>query len=99
MIIDSHVHTHYSHGDSEVFKIVLEAIKKNIDDIGFSEHFHYDFFSALGLPTIGGNEVNGTLFDNFKRYYDSAIKARDDFKDKINVRVGVEVDFLESKAV
>ena len=98
MIIDSHVHTHYSHGDSEVCRIVTEAIKKDIDDIGFSEHFHYDFFSDLGLPTVGGREVNGTLFDNFKLYYNAVIKAMDDFKDKINIRVGAEVDFLESRA-
>lgn len=97
MIIDSHVHTHYSHGDCEIYKVASEAIERKMDGVGFSEHFHYDFFSDLGLPTVAGNKVEGTSFDNFKRYYNAAKKAKDDFGDKIKVGVGVEVDFLGSK--
>ena len=95
MIVDSHVHTHYCHGNSEVYRVVLEAIKKNIDNLGFSEHFHYDFFSDLGLPTIAGNKVTGTLLKDFKKYYDTVKVAKNDFKDKIKIRVGVEVDYLK----
>jgi len=52
MMIDSHIHTHYSHGSSEVFEIVEYAIRQGITNIGFSEHYHYNFFKELGLPTI-----------------------------------------------
>jgi len=97
MLIDSHVHTHYSHGDSEVNKVVRDAIQKELDGIGFSEHFHYDFFSDLGLPTVGGREVKGTNFENFKVYYNTVEKAREEYKDQLRILLGVEVDYLESK--
>lgn len=98
MIIDSHVHTHYSHGDSEVYRMVMEAIKRQIQNLGFSEHFHYDYMTDLGRPTVGGKPVDGTLFDDFKLYYRAVEQAKLDFADKIDIRVGVEVDFVESKA-
>lgn len=98
MIIDSHVHTHYSHGDSEVYRLVLEGIKKGLDGIGFSEHFHYDFFSDLGLPTVSGNIVNGTKFDDFKLYYNAVNQAKLDFGSKIKIHLGVEIDYLKSKS-
>ncbi|MDO8570316.1 MAG: histidinol-phosphatase [Candidatus Daviesbacteria bacterium] len=94
MIFDSHVHTHYSHGDSEVYRVILGAIKKNIQGVGFSEHFHYNYFSDTGWPTINGNEVKGTVSENFQLYYTAAQKAKEEFKDKINILVGVEIDFL-----
>ncbi|MCF7820229.1 MAG: histidinol-phosphatase HisJ family protein [Candidatus Pacebacteria bacterium] len=97
MIIDSHIHTHYSHGDSEVYRMVENAIKKGVDGIGFAEHFHYDFFSEMGLPTVGGREVEGTVFENFKMYYKTVEKAKEDYKGKIKITLGVEVDYLEAK--
>lgn len=97
MLIDSHIHTHYSHGDSEVYKIVQDAIKKGLDGIGFAEHFHYDFFSDIGLPTVAGREVDGTVFDNFKLYYKTVEKAKEEYKNKIKILLGVEIDFLEFK--
>ncbi|MFW6025483.1 MAG: histidinol-phosphatase HisJ family protein [Candidatus Woesearchaeota archaeon] len=97
MLIDSHVHTHYSHGDSEVYKIVQDAIQEGLDGVGFAEHFHYDFFNDIGLPTVGGKEVEGTVFENFKMYYKAVEKAKEDYGDKIKILLGVEVDFLESK--
>ncbi len=97
MLIDSHTHTHYSHGDSEVYRMVENAIKKGMDGIGFAEHFHYDFFSDMGLPTVGGREVDGTIFENFKMYYKTVEKAKEDYRGKIKITLGVEVDYLESK--
>lgn len=99
MIIDSHVHTHYSHGDSEVYKIVQDAISKGIDGIGFAEHFHYNYFGDIGLPTVGGREVDGTVFENFKKYYKTVEKAKKEYKDKIKILLGVEVDFLPDKKI
>ncbi|MCD4761410.1 histidinol-phosphatase HisJ family protein [bacterium] len=97
MLIDSHIHTHYSHGDSEVYKIVQDAIKKGLDGIGFAEHFHYDFFNDIGLPTVEGREVKGTVFENFKMYYKTVERAKEKYGDKIKILLGVEVDFLEDK--
>ncbi|MCK5416482.1 histidinol-phosphatase HisJ family protein [Candidatus Parcubacteria bacterium] len=97
MFIDSHVHTHYSHGDSEVYKVIKDAIEKGLDGVGFAEHFHYDFFNDLGLPTIAGKEMNGIVFENFKIYYKTVERAREEYKDKIKILLGVEVDYLEAK--
>jgi len=97
MFIDSHVHTHYSHGDSEVYRIIYEAIKKNMLGVGFCEHFHYDFFSDGDLPTVAGNVVQGTKFDNFKLYYKAVTQAKVDFSDQIKINLGVEVDYVQSR--
>ncbi len=97
MLIDSHIHTHYSHGDSEVYKIIQDAMQKRLDGIGFAEHFHYDFFNDIGLPTVGGKEVDGTVLENFKMYYKTVEKAKEEYKDKIKITLGVEVDFLNNK--
>lgn len=73
MLIDSHIHTHYSHGGSEVYKIIKDAMQKCLDGIVFAEHFHYDFFSDIGLSTVRGREMDGTVFDNFKLYYKTVL--------------------------
>jgi histidinol-phosphatase (PHP family) len=72
-------------------------MQKGLDGIGFAEHFHYDFFSDIGLPTVGGREVDGTVLENFKLYYKTVEKAREEYKDKIKITLGVEIDFLEDK--
>lgn len=96
-MIDSHLHTHYSHGTAEVFEMVETAIKKGLTDIAFAEHFHYDYFNDLGLPMVGGRFVEGTVFDKFKLYYQAVKRAKEYYQDKINIRVGVEVDYLPEK--
>jgi len=96
-IIDSHIHTHYCHGTAEVFEMIECAISKGLTGIGFSEHFHYDFFDDLGLPTVAGRVVDGTPLDQFKLYYKSVQRAKEFYQDKIDIRLGVEVDYLEEK--
>ena len=97
MMIDSHIHTHYSHGSSEVFEVIEYAIEQGMTNIGFSEHYHYKFFKDLGLPTIQGCPVDGISPERFKLYHKSVERAKKYYKNKINIRLGVEVDYLEDK--
>lgn len=96
-IIDSHIHTHYSHGKSEIYEIINYALNQGIDNIGFSEHFHYDFLDKSEIPTVNGRPVEGTLKNNFKMYYKTLERAKKEFKNKINIRIGVEVDYVIGK--
>lgn len=96
-MIDSHVHTHYSHGKAEVFEMVAEAIKRGLSGIGFAEHFHYDYFNGIGLPTVSGRSVEGTPLERFELYYQSAMRAREYYQGKIEIGIGVEVDYLSDK--
>lgn len=96
-IIDSHIHTHYSHGKSEIYEIINHALNQGIDNLGFSEHFHYDFLDKSEIPTVNGRPVEGTLKNNFKMYYKTLERAKKEFKNKINIRIGVEVDYVIGK--
>ncbi len=93
-MIDFHIHTH---GKAEVFEMVAEAIKKGLFGIGFAEHFHYDYFNNLGLPTVAGRPVEGTPLERFELYYQSVMRAREYYRGKIEIGIGVEVDYLSSK--
>lgn len=95
--VDSHIHTHYSHGSSEVFEMSLSAVENGIKNIGFAEHFHYDYLEDYGLPTVAGRAVEGTKMENFKMYYKSVERAQKYFKEKLNIRLGVEIDYIKGE--
>lgn len=97
MIIDSHLHTLYSHGTATVDEMVKKSIEKGLENIAFSEHFIYDYFSEKGVPTVQGGPVDGTSLKKFKQYCQDVNKASKVYKNKIQVRLGVEVDFIKRK--
>ena len=96
---DSHLHTNYSHGKSTLGEMIQASIDLGLDNIGFAEHFIYDYFSENGLPTVQGRPVDGTPLPNFKEYCNEVIKAKNKYKDTIKIRLGVEVDFIKDKEI
>lgn len=98
MIIDSHLHTSCSHGTATVDEMVKESIKKGLSNIAFSEHFTYDhFINEEGVPTVQGRIVEGTTSKNFKQYCMEVNKANKLYKNKIKIRLGIEVDFIKGR--
>jgi len=90
-LIDSHVHTHYSHGDAEVFEMVMDAIARGVQNIGFAEH--YLRCDDTKMPILR----SGIFFRedrDFYHYLNATVRAKSFFKDKIDIRTGAEVDYL-----
>lgn len=84
MYSDLHNHTLLcNHATGSIDQYIQEAIKKDIKIFGFSEHapMHFDFNYRLGF-----NQVD--LYENNIR------QAQEKFKDKIDILLAYEVDFL-----
>ncbi|MCX6808991.1 MAG: histidinol-phosphatase HisJ family protein [Candidatus Berkelbacteria bacterium] len=94
---DSHLHTNYSHGKSTLDEMIQASIDFGLDNIGFAEHFIYDYFTENALPTVQGRSVDGTPLLKFKEYCAEVIKAKNKYKDTIKIRLGAEVDFIKGK--
>lgn len=96
-MIDSHLHTNYSHGKSSLDEMILASIEKELENIGFAEHFIYDFFTENGLPTVQGRPVDGTPQLEFSKYCKEVRKAKNLYGKRIKIRLGVEVDYINGK--
>ena len=83
MKIDYHVHTLYSDGGRGLSDYIDQAGKKGSDEIGFSDHVHFEKASwSMDLANLPKylNEIH-----TLKR------------TSKISVKAGLEVDFIPSK--
>ena len=84
MLIDYHIHTIFSDGKNDLIDYVDEAVKRKIDEIGFSDHIH---FKKAVWPTM-----NFTDLPNYVNKITQLKKAS-----KISIKMGLEVDFVPSK--
>jgi histidinol-phosphatase (PHP family) len=89
-----HTHNYHTHhgvcphakGSAEAY--VKEAIALNMADIGFSDH----------APSTFINDKNVRMSQSDFSHYLADIKAaRDTYKDRINVYIGLESEFLDPK--
>ncbi len=85
MLIDTHIHTkrcHHAEGDLEDY--IIEAIKKGIKIIGFSEHapLHFDLDKRL------------TQEESIK-YLKDINRLKMKYKNKIKILAGFEIDYIE----
>ena len=80
-------HTHCSHcdGTGNPESIVLAAIEKNFDILGFSSH----------SPLPGADWT--LTFDGVKEYVAEIRELKEKYRDKIRILVGMERDFLPSE--
>lgn len=79
---DFHVHSKFSDGGSFAEDVVLSAIDKGLDAIGFSEHSYtpMDFPYCLHL-------------DKIEEYAKECARLKEKYKDKIDVYHGIEQDY------
>jgi histidinol-phosphatase (PHP family) len=84
-MIDYHVHTKLcGHASGEMVDYVNEAIRCELDEIGFSDH----------LPLKGGKEDNLTMtFDELPNYVSEVLSVRKSFPE-IQVKLGIEADYI-----
>lgn len=85
MIVDLHNHTIMcNHAEGTIDEYISQAIKKGTKIFGFSEHAPMDFDPKYRIN-----------FKQMSEYENSILKAKEKYKDKIDIRLGYEVDYLE----
>jgi len=83
--IDLHNHTHYcNHATGTIDSYIERAIELGIDIYGFSEHAPMDFDHSYRLG-----------FEQLPCYLDDVANTKRRFGDKIDIRCGLEVDWIE----
>ena len=85
MRVDLHNHTPLcNHATGTPREYILKAIEKNIDIYGFSDHAPMEFDKEYRMS-----------FDDMKVYEKEIKSLKDEFKEKIDIRLGYEVDFID----
>ena len=78
---DLHMHTIYCDGRSTPEQMVLSAIGKGMECIGFSGHSYVEFDKGCGM-----DEKNAAL------YFDEISRLKEKYRDRIRIYCGVEQD-------
>lgn len=93
MIVDYHVHTPYcGHAQGKTIDYIESAIRSGISEIGFSDH--------LGRYYLGKVQKKrywdwGMHERDIARYFSELLDLREAYEDRIAVRIGLEVDYIE----
>jgi histidinol-phosphatase (PHP family) len=86
MRIDLHNHTYLcNHAEGEMEEYVKRAIELGIDSFGFSEH----------APMKNFEDGYRLTFENQEFYQKSVLALQEQYKDKIEILLGYEVDYIE----
>ena len=90
---DGHMHSHYCpHGTKDTFKTYVEkALEVGLNEITFTEHMPLPgiFMDEKLLKECSPNEEEILL------YLKEATKIKGEYKDKIKINVGLEIDYVE----
>ena len=86
MIADLHNHTVLcNHAKGSIDDYIEKAIQKGIKHFGFSDHAPMDFDPKYRMS-----------FEQMKEYEQSVLDAKERYKDKIDILLGYEVDYLKN---
>ncbi len=86
MRIDLHNHTYLcNHAEGEMEEYVLKAIELGIDVFGFSEH----------APMKNFEDGYRLVLEEQDFYQNSVLGLKEKYKDKIDILLGYEVDYIE----
>jgi len=80
-----HTHSHFSDGSKPAENFVIEAISHGMTDLGFSDHAPMPFESTYAIPS-------GQL----EAYCIEIARLKDVFANKLNIFLGLEIDFIPS---
>jgi len=85
MTVDLHNHTKLcNHAEGEIDEYIEQAIKCGTKYFGFSDHAPMDFDPKYRMS-----------FEQMKQYENDVLKAKEKYKDKIEVLLAYEVDYLK----
>ncbi len=84
MKVDLHNHTTLcNHAEGEISQYIEQAIKQKTKYFGFSDHAPMDFDKNYRMS-----------FSDMKNYEKNVLNNKEKYKDKIEILLGYEVDFL-----
>lgn len=85
MIVDLHNHTTLcNHAKGEISEYIEKAVQCGTKYFGFSEHAPMNFDHEYRVS-----------FEQMKVYEDEVLKAKEKYKDKIEILLGYEVDYIK----
>lgn len=85
MIADLHNHTPLcNHAEGEMYEYIEKAIANNTKYFGFSDHAPMDFDPKYRMS-----------FEQMQRYENDVLQMKEKYKDKIEILLGYEVDYLK----
>ena len=87
-LCDYHTHTTYSDGKDTPEEMVLSAIEKGLNEMGFSDH-SYTFF----------DESYCIKKDRIAEYKSEIARLKAKYSDKIKILCGIEQDFYSAESV
>ncbi|MDQ0215019.1 histidinol-phosphatase (PHP family) [Oikeobacillus pervagus] len=93
MKVDGHIHTPFCpHGSKDSFEQYIEnAISLGYERISFTEHAPLPAGFHDSTPT----EDSGMELDLLKPYIQKVLELKEEYKNKIEISVGLEVDYIE----
>jgi histidinol-phosphatase (PHP family) len=91
VFIDYHTHhVRCGHAIGSLEEYVQQGIELGLDQLGLSDHMpllHVDpatYYSGMAMP-----------MEELPRYFEECVYVRDKYKDQIDIRIGLEGDYIE----
>lgn len=93
MIADYHIHTPYcGHARGNIIQYIESAVEQGIDEIGFSDHLGRYYLTQTQRHRFWDWGMNDR---DIPRYFTEISELKEIYEDKINIRIGLEVDYIE----
>jgi histidinol-phosphatase (PHP family) len=93
MPADYHIHTAYcGHARGTIVEYIESAISLGLREIGFSDHLWRYYLTPAQRRR---HRDWGMDEKNLGRYFDDLLDARESFRDRIRISIGLEVDYIE----
>lgn len=91
MILDLHTHNYRcGHAKGRLEEYVIQAIKMDFDYLGFSDHAPL-LNQEADQPAPGMHMAKSEL----NSYYEEAIRLKEKYSNKINLLIGIEIDYFD----
>jgi histidinol-phosphatase (PHP family) len=93
LLVDYHIHTPYcGHAHGKIIDYIETAIAAGIQEIGFSDHLGRYYLSKSQRRRYWDWGMSERAL---ARYYLELSDCKDIYQDKITIRIGLEIDYIE----
>jgi histidinol-phosphatase (PHP family) len=93
MLADYHVHTPYcGHARGKVIEYCDAAVSLGLDEIGFADHLGRYYLTNMQRRRYWDWGMNE---HNVARYVAELLELREMYRDRIRIKIGLEIDYVE----
>ena len=93
MLADYHVHTPYcGHAKGTIIEYIVSAMAVGLHEIGFADHLGRYYLTGIQRRRYWDWGMDER---NLARYVAELLDLRELFRDKIRIKIGLEVDYVE----